>query len=139
MSDAVTTVPPSGGAPKIQKINEAVIRIAGNSQDGIQAIGGFLARLAGRSEQEVMTFMTIPSTISGGPSIFQVRIGSGEVLSAGDEADVLLCFYDHSYANHISSLKRGGIVLYDADHVQPNEAFLGSYHHVGVPISSLTV
>ena len=46
-----------------------------------------LARLAGRSEQEVMTFMTIPSTISGGPSIFQVRIGSGEVMSAGDEAD----------------------------------------------------
>ena len=113
-------MPPSGGAPKISKINEAVIRIAGNSQDGIQAIGGFLARLAGRSEQEVMTFMTIPSTISGGPSIFQVRIGSGEVLSAGDEADVLLAFYQHSYEDHIKSLKQGGIVLYDSDHVQPN-------------------
>jgi 2-oxoglutarate/2-oxoacid ferredoxin oxidoreductase subunit alpha len=124
---------------RVSKISEAVIRIAGNSQDGIQAIGGFLARLAGRSEQEVMTFMTIPSTISGGPSIFQVRIGTGEVLSAGDEADVLLCFYDHSYANHVSSLKRGGIVLYDSDHVKPNEELLGAYHHVGVPISSLTV
>src|SRR6202050_934581 len=109
MSDTMTTVPPSGGPPKLQKINEAVIRIAGNSQDGIQAIGGFLARLAGRSEQEVMTFMTIPSTISGGPSIFQVRIGSGEVLSAGDEADVLLCFYDHSYANHITYFNCGRI------------------------------
>jgi len=129
----------SGQVPHVSTVAEAVIRIAGNSQDGIQAIGGFLARLAGRSEQEVMTFMTIPSTISGGPSIFQVRIGSGEVLSAGDEADVLLCFYDHSYANHISSLKRGGIVLYDSDHVKPNEELLASYHHVGVPISSLTV
>ena len=85
----------AGGQPPITKVSEAVIRIAGNSQDGIQAIGGFLARLAGRSEQEVMTFMTIPSTISGGPSIFQVRIGSGEVLSAGDEADMLLAFYQH--------------------------------------------
>src|ERR1700734_4171253 len=113
--------PASGSGPKISTVPEAVIRIAGNSQDGIQAIGGFLARLAGRSEQEVMTFMTIPATISGGPSIFQVRIGSGEVLSAGDEADVLLCFYDHSYAHHISSLKRGGIVLYDSDHVKPDE------------------
>ena len=88
MSDPATAVQNSGGAPKVSKISEAVIRIAGNSQDGIQAIGGFLARLAGRSEQEVMTFMTIPSTISGGPSIFQVRIGSGEVLSAGDDADI---------------------------------------------------
>src|SRR3954468_11826460 len=138
MSDSAVA-PSSGHGPRVSTVPEAVIRIAGNSQDGIQAIGGFLARLAGRSEQEVMTFMTIPSTISGGPSIFQVRIGSGEVLSAGDEADVLLCFYDHSYAQHVASLKSGGIVLYDSDHVKPSEELLTTYHHVGVPISSLTV
>ena len=86
-----------------------------------------------------MTFMTIPSTISGGPSIFQVRIGSGEVLSAGDEADVLLAFYQHSYEGHISSLKKGGIVLYDTDHVEPKPEWQEDYHHVGIPISSLTV
>src|SRR5258708_29338369 len=109
MSEATLTSQNAGGTPKISRVKEAVIRIAGNSQDGIQAIGGFLARLAGRSEQEVMTFMTIPSTISGGPSIFQVRIGSGEGLSSGDEADVLLAFYQHSYADPINSLKKGGI------------------------------
>jgi 2-oxoglutarate ferredoxin oxidoreductase subunit alpha len=139
MSDTVAGAPSAGGAKKISRINEAVIRIAGNSQDGIQAIGGFLARLAGRSEQEVMTFMTIPSTISGGPSIFQVRIGNGEVLTAGDEADVLLAFYQHSYESHINSLKKKGIVLYDSDHVQPKPEWETEYHHVGVPISSLTV
>ena len=138
MSETATTAV-GGGAPKISKVSEAIIRIAGNSQDGIQAIGGFLARLAGRSEQEVMTFMTIPSTISGGPSIFQVRIGSGEVLSSGDEADVLLCFYQHSYEGHISSLKKGGIVLYDSDHVEVNPEWQKDYHHLGVPISGLTV
>ena len=139
MSDSTLTVPPSGGAPQISRVPEAIIRIAGNSQDGIQAIGGFLARLAGRSEQEVMTFMTIPSTISGGPSIFQVRIGSGEVLSAGDEADVLLAFYQHSYEGHIGSVKKGGIVLYDSDHVQVKPEWQADYHHVGVPISSRTI
>src|SRR6266571_2583296 len=140
MSETTTlTATPSGGSSPAAKVSEAVIRIAGNSQDGIQAIGGFLARLAGRSEQDVMTFMTIPSTISGGASIFQVRIGSGEVLSAGDEADVLLAFYQHSYEDHISSLKLGGIVLYDADHVQPKAEWQKDYHHLGIPISSLTV
>src|SRR5271170_625062 len=139
MSEATTTAQPAGGSPKVSKVSEAVIRIAGNSQDGIQAIGGFLARLAGRSEQEVMTFMTIPATISGGPSIFQVRIGSGEVLSSGDEADVLLAFYQHSYQDHLHSLKKGGIVMYDSDHVQPNPEKQGDYHHVGIPISSLTI
>src|SRR5690349_23312401 len=130
MSDSSVAIANQGGAPKISKISEAVIRIAGNSQDGIQAIGGFLARLAGRSEQEVMTFMTIPSTISGGPSIFQVRIGSGEVLSAGDEADLLLCFYQHSYEDHIKSVKQGGIVLYDTDHVEPKPEWQSQYHHI---------
>src|SRR5690242_19434576 len=71
-------------------IQDAVIRLAGNSQDGIQLAGAFLSRLAGRSAQDVITYMTIPATISGGPSIFQVRIGSGDVLSVGDEADFLI-------------------------------------------------
>ena len=139
MSDTITGAPSSGGAKKISAINEAVIRIAGNSQDGIQAIGGFLARLAGRSEQEVMTFMTIPATISGGASIFQVRMGSGEVLSSGDEADVLLAFYQHSYDAHMGSLKKGGIVLFDSDHVVAKPELEKDYHHVGIPISGLTV
>src|SRR6266511_1411954 len=139
MSDSTATAHPAGGSPKITKIQEAVIRIAGNSQDGIQAIGGFLARLAGRSEQEVMTFMTIPSTISGGPSIFQVRVGSGEVLSPGDDADMLIAFYQHSYEGHLNSLRKGGIVLYDSDHVQPKPEWQQEYRHLGVAISSLTV
>ena len=48
MSEATVAAPATGGGGlKVAKISEAVIRIAGNSQDGIQAIGGFLARLAG--------------------------------------------------------------------------------------------
>src|SRR6266849_6503 len=121
-----------------ENINDAVIRLAGNSQDGIQTAGAFLARLAGRSDHDVMTSMTIPSTISGGPSIFQVRIGSGEVLSAGDEADFLVAFYQHSYQDHIDFVREGGVVLFDSDNVEPNlddKRFV----YVGVPITGLTV
>src|SRR5437899_11552379 len=103
-----------------ENIQDAVIRLAGNSQDGIQTAGAFLARLAGRSDQDVMTYMTIPATISGGPSIFQVRIGSGEVLSAGDEADFLVAFYQHSYQDHIGFVREGGVVLYDSFNVESN-------------------
>ena len=131
-------VPPARADLRPQHIRDAVIRLAGNSQDGIQSAGAMLARLAGRSAQEVMTYMTIPSTISGGPSIFQVRMGTGEVLSAGDEADFLVCFYQHSYEEHIHALKEGGVLLYDADHVTPdlNDR---RFVYVGVPITGLTV
>ena len=122
----------------VKRIQDAVIRFAGNSQDGIQSIGGFLARLAGRTEKEVMTYMTIPATISGGPSIYQVRLGTGDVLSAGDEADILVAFYQHSYEDHISSLRDGGILLYDSDQVKvdSNEK---RFRAIGVPITSRTI
>jgi 2-oxoglutarate ferredoxin oxidoreductase subunit alpha len=140
-------VAPSAGSPSSadsspaatdEAIRDVVIRLAGNSQDGIQTIGGFLARLAGRSDQEVMTYMTIPSTISGGPSIFQVRMGTGEVLSPGDQADFLVAFYQHSYENHKASLRDGGVLIYDSDHVKPNlddKRVL----YMGVPITGRTV
>ena len=136
---SVASVPPSERADlRPENIQDAVIRLAGNSQDGIQSAGAFLARLAGRSDQDVMTYMTIPATISGGPSIFQVRMGTGEVLSAGDEADFLVAFYQHSYQDHIDFLKEGGVLLYDSDNVEPNlddKRFV----YVGVPITGLTV
>jgi len=138
-STAQTTAPsPDRADLRPESIQDAVIRLAGNSQDGIQTAGAFLARLAGRSEHDVMTYMTIPATISGGPSIFQVRIGSGEVLSAGDEADFLVAFYQHSYQDHIGFLREGGVLLYDSDNVEPNmddKRFV----YVGVPITGLTV
>jgi 2-oxoglutarate ferredoxin oxidoreductase subunit alpha len=124
------------GAPR--SIQDVVIRLAGNSQDGIQSIGGFLARLAGRSDQDIMTYMTIPSTISGGPSIFQVRMGTGDILSAGDRADMLVAFYQHSYDAHISSLRPGGVLLYDSDHVTP-VADDNRFTNVAVPITMATV
>jgi 2-oxoglutarate ferredoxin oxidoreductase subunit alpha len=136
---AASTAPASERADlRPENINDAVIRLAGNSQDGIQSAGAFLARLAGRSAQDVMTYMTIPATISGGPSIFQVRMGTGEVLSAGDEADFLVAFYQHSYQDHIGFLKDGGVLLYDSDNVEPDlddKRFV----YVGVPITGLTV
>jgi len=126
------------GASTVQTVPDAVIRLAGNSQDGIQTIGGFLARLAGRSDQDVMTYMTIPSTISGGPSIFQVRMGTGEILSAGDHADFLVAFYQHSYDAHLHSLRPGGVLVYDSDHVKPDPEDK-RFTAVGIPITSLTV
>jgi 2-oxoglutarate ferredoxin oxidoreductase subunit alpha len=121
-----------------QTVRDVVIRLAGNSQDGIQAIGGFLARLAGRSDQDVMTFMTIPATIAGGPSVFQVRMGSGDILSPGDRSDLLVAFHQHSYDAHRAQLRDGGVLLYDCDEVKP-DPLDKRVRAIGVPITSGTV
>ena len=127
----------ANGLKKIH-LEEVVIRIAGNSQDGIQSVGDMLSRLSGRSKRGVITFQTFPSTISGGPSIFQLRVGGHRLKSAGDEADVLIAFYQHSYRDHIKALRKGGLLIYDADHVTPDPDEK-RFHHVGVPMTSLTI
>src|SRR6202012_1462631 len=55
------------------------------------------------------------------------------------ESDVLLAFYQHSYEEHIAHVRKGGIVLYDADHVQPKPEWQKEYRHVGIPITARTV
>ncbi len=122
-------------APAPQALRNAVIRLAGYSQDGIQSIGAFLAQLAGSTAQDVMTYMTIPSTLSGGPSIFQVHLGSGKVLHPGDDADTLVAFYQDSYDNHLSSLRDGGICFYDSDQVTELKDERGILH-IGIPFTS---
>jgi len=129
--------PPSSSAPA-ESLRNAVIRLAGHSQDGIQSIGAFLAQLAGSTAQEVMTYMTIPSTISGGPSIFQVHLGSGKVLHPGDDADTLVAFYQDSYENHLGSLRDGGICFYDTDKVEEIKEERDIIH-IGVPFTSATI
>lgn len=131
MSASATTSSP-------ETIRNAVIRLAGRSQDGIQSVGAFLAQLAGSTAQDVMTYMTIPSTISGGPSIFQVHLGSGEVLHEGDESDTLVAFYQDSYDNHLSSLRDGGICFYDSDKVEQIRDERGIIH-LGVPFTTATI
>lgn len=132
-----TTAPAQADTPS-SDLRNAVIRLAGNSQDGIQSIGAFLGQLAGSTAQEVMTYMTIPSTISGGPSIFQVHLGSGEVLHPGDQADTLVAFYQHSYDNHLKTLKDGGICFYDSDNVEEVKEERGIIN-IGVPFTTATI
>lgn len=138
-NDTITGIP--GGLPPPRSIRDSVIRLAGNSQDGIQCVGAMLAQLAGRSEMEVMTHMTIPATIAGGPSIFQVQMGAGNVLSAGDAADILVAFYQHSYADHLDNLRDGGVLLYDSTLVTPDIEVLRARRitPAGVPMTSLTI
>jgi len=84
-------------------------------------LGGLLARLAGRTDQDVITDMRIPSTISGGPSIYPSSGSAPERSSVQATGGFpLVAFYQHSYKSHIGFLREGGVCLYDSDEVEPD-------------------
>ena len=61
-SGSTPTIEIDRSSLKEETISDAVIRFAGESQDGIQSIGGFLARLAERAGQ-VVTYVDLCEAI----------------------------------------------------------------------------
>ena len=54
-----------------------------------------------------------PTGTTFGVSAYQVQFGTGEVLTPGDEADVLVAFNPAAFVTNIQFLKPGGTVVYD--------------------------
>ncbi|MEJ2556150.1 MAG: 2-oxoacid:acceptor oxidoreductase family protein, partial [Anaerolineae bacterium] len=100
-------------------VNDMVIRIGGESGEGIVTIGEIFVRIAAFSGLEVYTFRTFPAEILGGHVTFQARISDQPVLSQGDDIDVLVSLNQEGYDKHIGELRPGGVVLYDSTTVTP--------------------
>lgn len=96
-----------------------VVRFAGDSGDGVQLAGAQFATAAAADGADIMTLPEFPAEIRAptgtrfGVSAYQVQFGSDEVLTPGDEADVLVAFNPAAFVTNIGFLKRGGTVIYD--------------------------
>ena len=96
-----------------------VVRFAGDSGDGVQLAGVQFARATAARGADLMTLPEFPAEIRApagttfGVSAYQVQFGPGEVLTPGDEADVLFAFNPAAFTTDIHFLKRGGTVVID--------------------------
>ena len=116
-------------------INDIVIRIGGESGDGIVTIGEVFVRIAAFSGLEVYTFRTFPAEIMGGQVVFQARIADRPVLSHGDDVNVLVSLNQEGYDRHVDELEPGGVLIYDSAVVTPHQ---GDRHlRYPVPVSQL--
>jgi 2-oxoglutarate ferredoxin oxidoreductase subunit alpha len=73
-----------------------------------------LAAAAAAVGYHVMTFVTFPSQIMGGPTWSQCRISVTPALSNGDALDVLVAFNEEAFNTHKEELRKGGIMVYDS-------------------------
>jgi 2-oxoglutarate ferredoxin oxidoreductase subunit alpha len=117
-------------------VNDMVIRIGGESGEGIVTIGEIFVRIAAFSGLEVYTFRTFPAEILGGHVTFQARIADKPVLSQGDDIDVLVSLNQEGYDKHIDELRPDGVVLYDSTTATPTRE---ADDHIlyGIPIDDL--
>ena len=92
-----------------------VVRFAGEGGQGMVTAAEALAAAAAQVGYHVMTFVTFPSQIMGGPTWSQCRISTKPALSNGDSLDVLVAFNIEAFHTHREEISDTGILVYDSE------------------------
>jgi 2-oxoglutarate ferredoxin oxidoreductase subunit alpha len=94
-------------------VNQLKLLTGGEAGDGVFAVSDMLALMFARAGLEVLTTQTYSSRIRGGHINASVRVGERELLSQGDELDLLIALDTETVELHRQAVRDGGIVLYD--------------------------
>ena len=121
----LTEVP--AGKSKRQVIEQAVIRFAGDSGDGMQVTGSQFTNTVALYGNDIATFPDYPAEIRApagtepGVSGFQLNFSSGEVHTPGDSVDVLIAMNPAALKVNIGDLKPNGILIVNSDSFKEND------------------
>ena len=116
---SVTEVPSSKLRREV--IEQAVIRFAGDSGDGMQITGSQFTNTVALYGNDIATFPDYPAEIRApagtepGVSGFQLNFSSGEIHTPGDAVDVLIAMNPAALKVNVADLKANGILIVNSD------------------------
>src|SRR6266851_3974734 len=106
-------------SPARESRDSVVIRFAGDSGDGMQVTGGRFTIETALAGNDLTTFPDYPAEIRApagttfGVSAFQIHFGAGDVMTPGDEVDVLVAMNPAALKVDLKDLRLGGTVVVD--------------------------
>jgi len=104
-----------------EKLDEVVIRFAGDSGDGMQLTGSQFTNTSALLGNDLSTLPDFPAEIRApagtlpGVSAFQVRIADYDIHTPGDAPDVLVAMNPAALKKEIKDLKPNGIIIVNTD------------------------
>lgn len=104
-----------------ERVDDVVIRFAGDSGDGMQLTGGQLTNTSALLGNDLATLPDFPAEIRApagtlpGVSAFQVRIANYDIHTPGDAPDVLVAMNPAALKKSIEDLKTNGILIVNTD------------------------
>ncbi len=105
---------------KVEYLNEATIRFAGDSGDGMQLSGTQFSITSGAIGNDVNTFPDYPSEIRApegtlyGVSAYQVKFAAKKIHTFGEEIDVLVAMNASSLKVNLPKVRKNGIIIANA-------------------------
>src|ERR1700686_2723213 len=133
---------PSGKSRR-EKIDQAVIRFAGDSGDGMQITGSQFTNTVALYGNDIATFPDFPAEIRApagtlpGVSGYQLHFSSNDVYTPGDSVDVLVAMNPAALKVNLADLKANGILIVNSDSFQ--EADLRKAHVTSNPLEDNTL
>ncbi|WP_433709975.1 2-oxoacid:acceptor oxidoreductase subunit alpha [Nocardia sp. CA-084685] len=106
------------GTAKLEKV---VIRFAGDSGDGMQLTGDRFTHEAAAFGNDLATQPNFPAEIRApqgtlpGVSSFQIQIADYDILTAGDQPDVLVAMNPAALKSNLEDLPRGATLIVNTD------------------------
>ena len=103
------------------KIDQAVIRFAGDSGDGMQITGSQFTNTVALYGNDIATFPDFPAEIRApagtlpGVSGYQLHFSSSDVYTPGDAVDVLIAMNPAALKVNVADLKANGILIVNSD------------------------
>ena len=137
--------------------DRVVIRFAGDSGDGMQLAGTRFTETSAAFGNDLATFPSFPAEIRApqgtlaGVSSFQVHIADWDILTHGDEADVLVAMNPAALKTNLRDVVPGGLILANEDAFDERnlekagyesnplaDGSLSGYHVLTAPMEKLT-
>lgn len=104
-----------------------VIRLSGDSGDGVQLVGEQLTITAALTGRDVRTLPDFPAEIRApagtvaGVSGFQLAMAEQAIFTAGETLDVLVALNPAALKNSLEYLNPGGLLIINEDSFQPKD------------------
>src|ERR1700752_5153699 len=105
----------------VEQLERVVIRIAGDSGDGMQLTGDRFTQETASFGNDLSTLPDFPAEIRApagtlpGVSAFQLHFADHTVVTPGDAPTVLVAMNPAALKANLGDLPRGGIVIVDTD------------------------
>ncbi len=119
MAMVATLERPTQASAVRDELEAAVVRLAGDSGDGIQLTGGQLTLATALAGNDLATFPDFPAEIRApvgttfGVSAFQIHFGARRIRTIGDAPDVLVALNPAALKVNMREVRPGGVIVVD--------------------------
>src|SRR5215210_2654162 len=145
-------------AKRVEQLSDVVVRIAGDSGDGMQLTGDHFTSETAALGNDLATLPDFPAEIRApagslpGVSGFQLHFADHDILTPGDAPDVLVAMNPAALKTNLRDLPKGGTLIvnrdafternlekagYDANPLE--DGSLAEYHVHAIPLTTMTI